>query len=73
MKLWRYAPRSFCKTHLERREVSYVHLIDLPHLSWVSPLSSKADVLAAKDMFYQICKYEFHDDWLVDYMEAINY
>lgn len=47
-------------------------MIEIPHLSWVSPLSGVADVPAAKDMFYQIFEYEYHD-CLVDYMEGINY
>lgn len=69
---WTCAPRSVCKAHLERQELSYVYMIEIPHLSWVSPLSGVADVPAAQDMFYQIFEYEYHD-CLVDYMEGINY
>lgn len=73
MNLWRCAPRSSCKAHLERQELSYVYVIEILLLNWVSPLSSAADVPEAQDMFYQIFKYEYHGGCLVDYMEGINY
>lgn len=70
MNLWRFAPKNSCKAHLEAQKLCYVYVIEIPYLNSVTLLSSAADVLAAKDMFYQI--FEYHAGCLVNYMEGIN-
>lgn len=54
------------------QELSYVYMIEIPPLNPVSPLSSAADVPAARDMSYQIFRYEYHGGCMVDYMEGVN-